>query len=95
MLNFQGSNLALEIEVDGKPKQVKWLKDGRPLPDDGRIRAVDLGDGKYALYVPDLKEEDFGRYSAVVSNDAGEAESSGAVTEAGEFLRNIVVLLEA
>ncbi|KAI1702784.1 immunoglobulin domain-containing protein [Ditylenchus destructor] len=78
----KGSNLALEIEVDGKPKQVKWLKDGRPLPDDGRIRAVDLGDGKYALYVPDLKEEDFGRYSAVVSNDAGEAESSGAVTEA-------------
>uniref|UniRef100_A0A915E3Y7 Ig-like domain-containing protein n=1 Tax=Ditylenchus dipsaci TaxID=166011 RepID=A0A915E3Y7_9BILA len=61
-----GAKLGLEIEVDGKPTKVQWLKDGKPI------------------VVPNLKEEDFGRYSVVVSNDAGQAESGAAVTEAEE-----------
>lgn len=74
--------MGLEIEVDGKPTQVKWYKDGRPLPDD---MGKDLGNGKFALIVPNLKAEDFGRYSVRVSNEAGEAESAANVTETGVF----------
>ncbi|KAK0423255.1 hypothetical protein QR680_008049 [Steinernema hermaphroditum] len=77
----KGSALALEIEVDGKPKQVKWLKNGSPV-DERRAKVEDLGNGKYRLTIPEMGDDDFGDYSVVVSNDAGEATSKAKVTVA-------------
>lgn len=74
----KGSALALEIEVEGKPKSVKWFKDGKPI-DDKKAKAEDLGDGKYRLTIPDVGDDDAGKYSVEVSNDAGTAKSEAAV----------------
>ncbi|KAH7680305.1 Immunoglobulin I-set domain containing protein, partial [Aphelenchoides avenae] len=71
----KGSPVTLEVEVDGKPNQVKWYKDGKPV-DEGRAKPEDLGNGRFALRIPEAGEEDFGRYTVRVINDAGEAESS-------------------
>uniref|UniRef100_A0A914KKC3 Ig-like domain-containing protein n=1 Tax=Meloidogyne incognita TaxID=6306 RepID=A0A914KKC3_MELIC len=77
----KGSPLVLDVEVDGKPTNVQWFKDGRPLGP-----GEDLGNGNYRLMVPELKDEgDFGKYSVQVSNGAGSADSSAAVTEAGKW----------
>lgn len=75
--------MSLEIEVEGNPTNVRWLKDGRSLDE---TMAKSFGNGKFALILPDLKIEDFGRYSVQVSNQAGEAESSAKITELGEKL---------
>ncbi|KAE9550266.1 hypothetical protein FO519_006527 [Halicephalobus sp. NKZ332] len=82
----KGAPLRLEIEVDGKPKEVKWYRNGNELKPDGKkIKTEDLGDGKYALVIPEVGEEDFGDYSVKVSNDNGTAESKAKVSEAGKI----------
>lgn len=78
--------MVMEVEVDGKPKSVKWLRDGRPIDSDG-AKMDDLGNGKYRLTIPELCDDnDFGRYSVQLSNDAGSAESAANVTEKGKKL---------
>uniref|UniRef100_A0A1I7S955 Muscle M-line assembly protein unc-89 n=1 Tax=Bursaphelenchus xylophilus TaxID=6326 RepID=A0A1I7S955_BURXY len=74
----KGSPIRLEVEVDGNPTSVKWFKDGEPVPDN---LAQDLGNGKYALNIPEAKAEDFGRYSVQVANESGQASSACNVTE--------------
>ncbi|VDK60369.1 unnamed protein product, partial [Gongylonema pulchrum] len=50
------------IEVEGKPKEVKWLKAGSPV--DAKVaKANDLGDGKYQLVIDDINENDIGEYA--------------------------------
>lgn len=71
----------MDVEVDGKPTNVQWFKDGRPLGP-----GEDLGNGHYRLMIPELKEDgDFGKYSVQVSNGAGSADSAAVVTEAGKI----------
>ncbi|TKR95914.1 hypothetical protein L596_010016 [Steinernema carpocapsae] len=77
----KGSALVLEIEVDGKPKQVKWFMNGSPV-DESRAKVEDLGNGKYRLTIPEMGDSDFGDYSVTVSNDAGEVSSKAKVTVA-------------
>ncbi|CAG9533738.1 unnamed protein product [Cercopithifilaria johnstoni] len=75
----KGSKLVLEIELDGTPKQIKWLKGGIPI--DNRImEAKDLGNGKYQLIIDEIKENDTGEYTVEVSNDAGTIKSKANVT---------------
>ena len=77
----------MDVEVDGKPTNVQWFKDGRPLGP-----GEDLGNGHYRLMVPELKDDgDFGKYSVQVSNGAGSADSTAAVIEAG---RSFILLLK-
>lgn len=71
----------MTVEVDGEPEAVKWFKDGKEVPAN---LANDLGNGKYSLEIPECKAEDFGRYTVQVSNKAGEASSSGNVSEKGD-----------
>uniref|UniRef100_A0A1I7VN34 Immunoglobulin I-set domain-containing protein n=1 Tax=Loa loa TaxID=7209 RepID=A0A1I7VN34_LOALO len=75
----KGSKLVLEIELDGTPKQVKWLKAGVPI-DDKVMKAKDLGNGKYQLVIDEIKESDAGEYGVQVSNDAGTIESKANIT---------------
>ncbi|CAI5439881.1 unnamed protein product [Caenorhabditis angaria] len=70
----KGSKLVLEVEIDGKPKNVKWYKNGEEL------KGEDLGDGKYRLVVPDFQEP--GDYTVTASNDAGEIDSKAKITAA-------------
>uniref|UniRef100_A0A0R3RFL5 Muscle M-line assembly protein unc-89 n=1 Tax=Elaeophora elaphi TaxID=1147741 RepID=A0A0R3RFL5_9BILA len=75
----KGSKLVLEIDVDGTPKQVKWLKDGVPV-NDKVMKAKDLGNGKYQLVIDEIKENDTGEYTVQLSNDAGTIESKAKIT---------------
>lgn len=80
----KGSPLVLDVEVEGKPKEVQWSREGSPLDRDSGAIPEDLGNGHYRLSIPDLANDgDFGRYSVKVSNDAGQAESAANVKEAG------------
>jgi hypothetical protein len=89
---MQGSKLVMDIEVDGKPKEIKWMKDGRPLDEDLGAKAEDLGNGKYRLTIPELRDDkDFGNYSVKVSNDAGSAESSAKITEKGKIFTCFII----
>ncbi|CAJ0570275.1 unnamed protein product, partial [Mesorhabditis spiculigera] len=73
----KGQPLVLDIEVDGKPKAVKWYKGNDEIKDGPKAKIEALGDGKYRLTIPDFQGDDVGDYRVVVSNDAGEAKSSG------------------
>ncbi|CAD6189828.1 unnamed protein product [Caenorhabditis auriculariae] len=73
----KGSPLVLEIEVEGKPKDVKWYKNGDELKN---AKTEDLGNGKYRLTIPDFSDADVGEYSVTAGNDAGEIESKAKVT---------------
>lgn len=48
-----GTTLKLDIEVEGKPKEVKWYKAGNELnpKKDKRVKITDKSDGKYELEV--------------------------------------------
>nr|CRZ24661.1 BMA-UNC-89, isoform b [Brugia malayi] len=75
----KGTKLVLEIELDGTPKQIKWLKSGIPI-NDKIMKAKDLGNGKYQLVIDEIKENDTGEYTVQVSNDAGIIESKANIT---------------
>ncbi|CAL2029366.1 unnamed protein product [Caenorhabditis brenneri] len=72
----KGTPLVLEVEIEGKPKDVKWYKNGDEIKD-GKIE--DLGNGKYRLTIPDFQEKDIGEYSVTAANEAGEIESKAKV----------------
>lgn len=65
--------------MEGKPKEVKWYKAGR-LVDKPKTKTEDLGHGKYRLLIPEVTEEDAGKYSVKVTNEAGSAESTAVIT---------------
>ncbi|VDL77330.1 unnamed protein product [Nippostrongylus brasiliensis] len=73
----KGQSLVLEVEIEGKPKVVKWYKNGDELKD---VKAEDMGDGKYRLTIPDFKDSDVGEYSVTAENECGEVESKAKVT---------------
>uniref|UniRef100_A0A0K0DG20 Muscle M-line assembly protein unc-89 n=1 Tax=Angiostrongylus cantonensis TaxID=6313 RepID=A0A0K0DG20_ANGCA len=73
----KGQPLVLEVEIEGKPRTVKWYKNGDILKD---AKPEDLGDGKYRLTVPDFKESNVGEYSVVAENEVGEVESKAKIT---------------
>jgi hypothetical protein len=88
----KGAKLVMEVEVDGQPKEVKWYRDGQPLDEARGAIPEDLGNGHFRLTVPELREDDdFGRYTVRVSNDAGTAESVAAVTEAGQSVNKLSI----
>ncbi len=76
----------MDIEVEGKPKSVKWYKAGNPVDasKDKRIKIEKLDDSHYRLTVADAKPEDAGVYEVVAENDAGSAKSKANVDVEGE-----------
>uniref|UniRef100_A0A8R1DN92 Ig-like domain-containing protein n=1 Tax=Caenorhabditis japonica TaxID=281687 RepID=A0A8R1DN92_CAEJA len=79
----KGSPLVLEVEIKGKPKDVKWYKNGDEIKDK-KAKIEDLGNGKYRLTIPDFDEKDIGEYSVTAANEAGEIESRAKVNVADD-----------
>uniref|UniRef100_A0AC35UA75 Muscle M-line assembly protein unc-89 n=1 Tax=Rhabditophanes sp. KR3021 TaxID=114890 RepID=A0AC35UA75_9BILA len=75
----KGQDLVVEIEVDGKVKDIKFYKNGKELG-----KGEELGNGKYKFVVKDLKAEDFGEWCVRVSNSAGTTESKANISEKAE-----------
>ena len=71
------------MEVEGKPKTVKWLRDGRLVDWDLIGAYVEVcGNEKYRLTISELCDDnDFAQYTVQLSNDLGSVESSANVKE--------------
>ncbi|NXA43374.1 DSCL1 protein, partial [Eudromia elegans] len=71
-----GRLLELPCIASGYPNPaVRWIKDGRPLPADGRWTKRITG-----LTISDLRVEDSGTYICEVTNTFGSAEVTGTLT---------------
>ncbi|NWJ09599.1 DSCL1 protein, partial [Crypturellus undulatus] len=71
-----GRLLELPCIASGYPNPaVRWIKDGRPLPADGRWSKRITG-----LTISDLRVEDSGTYICEVTNTFGSAEVTGTLT---------------
>lgn len=78
-----GRLVELPCIASGYPNPaIRWLKDGRPLPADGRWAKRITG-----LSIADLRVEDSGTYICEVTNTFGSAEVTGTLTVIGECWR--------
>src|SRR5690606_13575937 len=73
----KGDTATFTVKTAGPVKGVKWYKNGKEIQNP---KTKDLGNGVYALEVPNASEDDAADYKVVVSNDAGDADSSAALT---------------
>ncbi|XP_065300526.1 obscurin isoform X6 [Dermacentor albipictus] len=77
----EGEPGKLEAKVSGDPMpDVKWIKDGKDLPEDNRIRSTTSPGGDVALTIDPVKPDDAGKYDLVAANDQGECRTSAPVT---------------
>lgn len=72
----KGVKLQLDIEVEGKPKQVKWYKDNEELSASQRTNIEKVTDEVYRLVIEKSDLSDTGAYRVILSNDAESIESS-------------------
>ncbi|GAB6018703.1 hypothetical protein CHUAL_000380 [Chamberlinius hualienensis] len=92
---MDGEPLVLEAKVDTNPfPTIKWLKDGKEIITDERIKKETLPDGTVKLTIDSALPEDKGKYTLVAVNEAGETPSSGqvvveAMPKAPIFLKNL------
>ncbi|GFR06110.1 obscurin, partial [Trichonephila clavata] len=76
----QGEPGKLTAKIDGEPKpDVKWLRDGVPLEPSDRIKMSQSPDGTVTLDIAEVKPEDAGKYTLLISNVGGEMRSSANV----------------
>lgn len=81
-----GAKIKLDIEVEGKPKTVKWYKAGNELTTkkDKRVKITEKEEGKYELEISEAVMEDMALYSVEVANDTSSDKSEAMVTVQGE-----------
>ena len=71
--------LVLKTNVFGRPKaDIQWLKDNKPLTPSDRIKIERNGD-ECILTIPNIKEEDIGKYTLSVKNKVGNVDSTSNV----------------
>ncbi|KAL7847657.1 hypothetical protein AOLI_G00223750 [Acnodon oligacanthus] len=63
--------LTLRCELRGEFLNLRWLRDGRPLPEDQRIS---FNETNQTMHVSCLNASDWGKYTCQVSNAAGTSE---------------------
>ncbi|VDP03098.1 unnamed protein product [Soboliphyme baturini] len=71
------AKIILEVEVDKKPKTVKWYKDGKPLKENDRVYTVAAEDTVFQLMILECRRHDAASYKVEVSNDFGSSVSEG------------------
>ncbi|VDN04253.1 unnamed protein product [Thelazia callipaeda] len=85
-----GKRLEIIIETTGKPKTVKWYKNGQELSEKKKMIEISKADDNhYLLKIEKCGLDDSGMYSVEVANEAGQAKSAGEITveERITFLR--------
>ncbi|XP_076362329.1 protein Obscurin-like isoform X2 [Tachypleus tridentatus] len=71
----------LEIKISTEPKaKVKWTKDGQEILPSEHFTIVEKPDGIVALIIDNVTPQDAGKYTVIVYNDEGRAESEARVT---------------
>ncbi|KAL7847173.1 hypothetical protein SRHO_G00221530 [Serrasalmus rhombeus] len=69
--------LTLRCEVRGESLNLRWLRDGLPLPEDQRIS---FNEKNRTMHVSCLNASDWGTYTCQVSNAAGTSEAHVNIT---------------
>uniref|UniRef100_A0AC34R8M1 Ig-like domain-containing protein n=1 Tax=Panagrolaimus sp. JU765 TaxID=591449 RepID=A0AC34R8M1_9BILA len=63
----KGETVPLEVELDGKPKEIKWEKDGKEVKPGDKEQPKKVSDTKYQLVIPDVDAD--GKFKVVATND--------------------------
>ena len=72
----EGEPVELQVELQGTPPlTVIWVRNDLPLADCAEFRHLELGQGRYALRLPDPFPNDSGVYFCEAYNRFGEAET--------------------
>ncbi|XP_066587330.1 obscurin isoform X6 [Prorops nasuta] len=82
----EGFPAKLEVKTLGKPvPTIKWTHNGEEIvPDGEHFKVISQPDGTVALLIDKATPEDAGEYSAIASNDLGEAACSTKLQVAGK-----------
>jgi membrane carboxypeptidase/penicillin-binding protein PbpC len=73
-----------EVDVKGRPTEIKWYKNGQELTTNDRMKiTADPALGRYRLVIPETKTDDGGNYKIVLSDAEMTVESSAALTVRG------------
>jgi len=74
-----GTKILLSVEVEGKPKTVKWYKGTEQLSSSSTTRIEKVSDEEYKLEIERSELTDSGSYRVVLSTDTVSVESSSTV----------------
>lgn len=85
MKTTAGSKIVLEIEVEGKPKVVKWYKNGKEIKANKKILIDKVDEATYRLTFTETQKDDTATYKVEIANDFGSADSEGKLTVEGSF----------
>lgn len=77
---IRGTKLQLSVEVEGKPKNVKWYKNNDDLSVSQRVELEKVTDEVYRLTIEKTELTDSGPYRVILSNDVESVESACKVT---------------
>jgi hypothetical protein len=73
------------IQPGSPTAEIKWLKDGKPIPSDRRFKQS-YERNTAELRIKESKPEDAGKYKCVAHNIIGTAETSGYLVVNSKFL---------
>lgn len=77
----------MEVEIEGKPRSVKFYKAGQELKADKRITIEKVDDSIYRLSITGITADDAGDYSVEAENESGSAVSESTLgVESNVFL---------
>ncbi|XP_054708127.1 muscle M-line assembly protein unc-89-like [Uloborus diversus] len=76
----QPCTLEARTTTDPKPIGVRWTKDGKEIPPSERLQiSNDLAEGVFQLTLPQMSQQDRGKYTVHVSDGASEIKSEALV----------------
>lgn len=85
----EGERVTMEVQVNGEDYELEWFKNAVDIVEGGRFDFTTNGEGKHALVITNVEDDDTGEYCCVAQNDGGRNTCAGYFTVAGEFEKNI------
>ena len=84
----EGTKVTLEGMVKGKPEPtVKWFKEGKEISDSADFQ-ISYRNNRVSLTIPEIFEEDAGRYLCKAENQAGTQQSSAELIVKGMLVHD-------
>lgn len=81
----EGAKVSFDVEVAGKPKTVKWYKNGREIKADKRIRIEQLDEKSYRMVIGEASKDDEATYKVEATNDAGSVDCQAKLSVHRKF----------
>jgi len=80
----EGDTITMKVTITGEDYDVEWFKNAVDVVEGDRISIVNNGDGKHALVISNVEDDDTGEYCCVATNDGGRATCAGYFTVHGK-----------